>query len=103
VPRQRSDREARPRYDGAPRAAAKPDDRGGEPVAAAPPAPARERPPRPRYDITCMECGAAAQVPFKPIEGRQIFCQPCYRLRKGVSDQATEGATIAEGDAGIVE
>jgi len=65
--------------------------------------PARERPPRPRYDITCMDCGAAAQVPFKPIEGRQIFCQPCYRLRKGVTERATEGASIDEGDAGIVE
>jgi CxxC-x17-CxxC domain-containing protein len=34
------------------------------------------------FDITCKTCGGVAQVPFKPIEGRDVFCQPCYRARK---------------------
>ena len=59
------------------------------------------RPERPKYDITCAECGTQAQVPFKPLEGRQVFCQPCYRARKGTTP--TEGATSEESDAGIVE
>jgi CxxC-x17-CxxC domain-containing protein len=63
----------------------------------APPPPASgprpERAPRPRahgatFDITCSTCGAQAQVPFKPIEGRDVFCQPCYRARKPVKDAA---------------
>ena len=47
----------------------------------------RERVAKPRanaevFDITCKTCGGVAQVPFKPIEGRDVFCQPCYRARK---------------------
>ena len=47
--------------------------------------PAKVKAPRPAFDVTCVECGAAAQVPFKPIEGRDIFCQPCYRARRGLA------------------
>lgn len=44
------------------------------------------RPPREEktlYPITCMSCGADSQVPFKPIEGRDIFCRDCYRAQRG--------------------
>lgn len=58
---------------------------------------------KPRFTITCQECGTQAEVPFKPIDGRQIFCQPCYRARKGTAAAATDGAAIDTGDAGIVE
>jgi CxxC-x17-CxxC domain-containing protein len=34
------------------------------------------------FNITCSSCGVATQVPFQPIEGRDVFCQPCYRARK---------------------
>ncbi len=40
---------------------------------------------KPRFSVTCQECGTQAEVPFKPIDGRQIFCQPCYRARKGTA------------------
>jgi CxxC-x17-CxxC domain-containing protein len=63
-----------------------------------------ERPERPRYDITCAECGIAAQVPFKPLEGRQVFCQPCYKARKAPAATPTaEGDASSEADNGIVE
>jgi len=52
--------------------------------------PAKTKPERPKFDVTCKECGTAAQVPFKPIEGRDVFCQPCYRARRGVAAPATE-------------
>jgi CxxC-x17-CxxC domain-containing protein len=71
-----------------------------EPAAARPAA--RARPERPRYDITCAECGAQAQVPFKPLEGRQVFCQPCYRARKGTPEVA-DAAVTTDSDNGIVE
>ena len=64
--------------------------------------PARARPERPRYDVTCAECGTQAQVPFKPIEGRQVFCQPCYKARKG-SGVTPEADATADKDSGIVE
>ncbi len=40
---------------------------------------------RPKFDITCASCKAHAQVPFKPLEGREVFCQACYRARRGVA------------------
>ena len=63
----------------------------------------RVRPERPKFDITCAECGTQSQVPFKPLEGRQVFCQPCYRARRGSMENATEGVAVADTDSGIVE
>ncbi len=65
--------------------------------------PARPRPERPKFDITCAECGTQAHVPFKPLEGRQVFCQPCYRARRGSMENAAEGVAVGETDSGIVE
>ena len=52
--------------------------------------PKKPKPERPKFDVTCQECGTAAQVPFKPIEGRDVFCQPCYRARRGIAAPTTE-------------
>jgi hypothetical protein len=41
-------------------------------------------------------------VPFKPLEGRQVFCQPCYRARKG-APAAAEAPASSDVDTGIVE
>lgn len=37
---------------------------------------------RPMFSITCKSCGAEGEVPFKPIDGRDVFCKACYRARK---------------------
>ena len=41
------------------------------------------RVPREMHDVTCSECGAQTQVPFKPAEGRPVFCKDCYMKKKG--------------------
>jgi CxxC-x17-CxxC domain-containing protein len=67
-------------------------------------APSTPRPERPKFDITCGACGIAAQVPFKPIEGREVFCQECYRARRGTARPETEVLDVAtDSDGGIVE
>jgi CxxC-x17-CxxC domain-containing protein len=38
--------------------------------------------PREMHDITCSECGASAQVPFKPTSGRPVYCRDCYSKHK---------------------
>jgi CxxC-x17-CxxC domain-containing protein len=58
---------------------------------------------RPSYPIKCVECGANAKVPFKPLEGRPVFCPACYRARKGSARQATDGDAIDDDDSGIIE
>jgi CxxC-x17-CxxC domain-containing protein len=51
-------------------------------TAAAPSSEPRAPRTRPMFSITCKSCGTEGQVPFKPIEGRDVFCQACYRARK---------------------
>lgn len=42
----------------------------------------RRRPQGEMFSINCNACGVQAEVPFKPAEGREVFCQACYRARK---------------------
>lgn len=30
------------------------------------------------YDVVCSQCGANAQVPFKPSSDRPVLCKSCY-------------------------
>ncbi len=34
--------------------------------------------PREMHDAVCSNCGKATQVPFKPIEGKPVYCRDCY-------------------------
>ena len=37
------------------------------------------------FEITCNECGKTATVPFKPKEGKPVYCGSCFSKR--VSDR----------------
>ena len=34
------------------------------------------------YDAICASCGNKTQVPFRPIEGRPVYCRDCYMKQK---------------------
>jgi CxxC-x17-CxxC domain-containing protein len=36
---------------------------------------------REMFDATCAACGAPARVPFRPAEGRPVYCRDCYANR----------------------
>jgi len=38
--------------------------------------------PREMHKATCAECGNDCEVPFKPIEGKPVYCRDCYRKKK---------------------
>ncbi|HIH12373.1 TPA: hypothetical protein HA242_01495 [Candidatus Woesearchaeota archaeon] len=38
--------------------------------------------PREMHKATCSECGSECEVPFKPTEGKPVYCRECYRKRK---------------------
>jgi len=38
--------------------------------------------PREMHKATCSECGQECEVPFKPTDGKPVFCKDCYRKRK---------------------
>lgn len=37
---------------------------------------------RTMYDAVCAECGKDCKVPFKPKEGRDVFCRDCWEKRR---------------------
>ncbi|MAG16327.1 DNA-directed RNA polymerase [Candidatus Woesearchaeota archaeon] len=38
--------------------------------------------PREMHPATCTECGKDCEVPFKPTEGKPVYCKDCYMKRK---------------------
>ncbi|MBN1157668.1 DNA-directed RNA polymerase [Candidatus Woesearchaeota archaeon] len=38
--------------------------------------------PREMHKATCSECGQECEVPFKPVEGRPVYCKECYRKKR---------------------
>ncbi len=38
------------------------------------------------YDAVCANCGKPCKVPFKPTEGRPVYCSECFaKMHAGVS------------------
>ncbi len=42
---------------------------------------------REMFDVTCSNCGKAAQVPFKPTNGKPVYCSDCFEKMGGRSDR----------------
>ena len=38
--------------------------------------------PREMHKATCSECGKECEVPFKPTEGKPVYCRECYAKKK---------------------
>ncbi len=34
--------------------------------------------PREMHKAVCSKCGKECEVPFKPIDGRPVYCKDCY-------------------------
>jgi CxxC-x17-CxxC domain-containing protein len=39
--------------------------------------------PREMHKAICSDCGAECEVPFKPTEGRPVYCRDCWQKRRG--------------------
>ncbi|MFH0836812.1 MAG: CxxC-x17-CxxC domain-containing protein [Candidatus Aenigmatarchaeota archaeon] len=37
-----------------------------------------DRGPREMHKATCSDCGKECDVPFKPTEGREVWCKDCF-------------------------
>ena len=37
---------------------------------------------REMFDAVCVECGKECQVPFKPTEGKAVFCSECFAAKR---------------------
>ena len=38
--------------------------------------------PAEKHKATCSECKKECEVPFKPREGRDVFCNDCWQKHK---------------------
>ena len=38
--------------------------------------------PREMHKATCSDCGKEIEVPFKPTEGKPVYCRECYQKKK---------------------
>ena len=38
--------------------------------------------PREMHKATCSECNQECEVPFKPTEGKPVYCKECYMKRR---------------------
>jgi len=38
--------------------------------------------PREMHKTVCADCGVECEVPFKPVEGRDVFCRDCFSKHK---------------------
>jgi CxxC-x17-CxxC domain-containing protein len=42
---------------------------------------------RPMFDATCSDCGKPCQVPFRPTNGKPVYCSDCFEKKgNGRSD-----------------
>ena len=38
--------------------------------------------PREMSKAVCSECGKECEVPFKPTEGKPVYCKDCYMKKR---------------------
>ena len=41
-----------------------------------------DRGPREMHKVICSDCGQECEVPFKPTEGRPVYCQECFKKHR---------------------
>jgi len=39
---------------------------------------------RPETQTTCSQCGKETTVPFKPTQGRPVYCRECFQQRRAL-------------------
>ncbi|MFT4303541.1 MAG: CxxC-x17-CxxC domain-containing protein [Candidatus Woesearchaeota archaeon] len=41
----------------------------------------RDREQKPMVKVKCDECGKSCEVPFKPTEGKPVYCSECFESK----------------------
>ncbi|MCL2786228.1 MAG: hypothetical protein FWD81_03275 [Methanomassiliicoccaceae archaeon] len=39
----------------------------------------RDQPPREMHKAVCSDCSNECEVPFKPTQGKPVYCRDCFR------------------------
>ena len=46
--------------------------------------------PATMHKATCAKCGNDCEVPFRPFEGRQVYCAACFQGKKEIGDRGND-------------
>ena len=46
------------------------------------------------HQATCSECGKSCEVPFKPTGEKPVFCNDCFRNKRGVEPRRPSGSSF---------
>ncbi len=49
-----------------------------------------DRGPVEMHDAICDNCGKSCQVPFRPTQGKPVYCSNCFENQRGGSDRYSE-------------
>jgi CxxC-x17-CxxC domain-containing protein len=41
-----------------------------------------DKPPKEKHKAVCSDCKQECEVPFKPTEGRPVYCRECFAKHK---------------------
>ena len=52
------------------------------------------------HDAVCSDCGTQTQVPFKPTEGRPVYCRDCFQKHRPPRDSYGGGGGRGGGGYG---
>ena len=44
-----------------------------------------QRPTRMGFSVSCAQCGRETTVPFKPSQGRPVYCRTCFESRRATA------------------
>ena len=47
--------------------------------------------PREYFKATCADCGNECELPFKPTEGKPVYCRDCFAKHKPARDNDSRG------------
>ena len=56
----------------------------------------RERRPLEMFKAVCDKCKKECEVPFKPTQGKPIYCKECFDVVKPIPSQGISGEQIAQ-------
>ena len=48
-------------------------------------------PLRTETQATCSQCGKSTTVPFRPTQGRPVYCRDCFQHRRGMAASVGAG------------
>jgi CxxC-x17-CxxC domain-containing protein len=55
------------------------------------------------YDAVCSECGNSCQIPFRPSNGRDVFCSRCFEKQDGSQTERPERRSFDRPNANRTE